>query len=69
MTVDSSTKLGSTVEITGGEVLAAPFDWKRSESTVSEPDLLVLRSEDYDPDGWLTVTPLLVVEIASPTPP
>ena len=51
----------------GMEVLAAPFDWKRSESTASEPDLLVFRSEDYDPDGWLTVTPLLVVEIASPT--
>ena len=51
----------------GMEVLTAPFDWKRSEETVFEPDLLVLRSGDCQPDGWLTATPLLVVEIASPS--
>ena len=49
------------------EVLAAPFDWKRSEGTVLEPDLLVVQRADFQPHGWLTATPLLVVEIGSPS--
>ena len=49
------------------EVLTAPYDWKRSETTVLEPDLLVFRRADFRPHGWLTATPLLVVEVASPS--
>ena len=49
------------------EVLAAPFDWKRSERTVLEPDLLVVQRADFQPHGWPTATPLLVVEITSPS--
>ena len=49
------------------EVYPAPLDWRASDNTVLEPDILVLRSEDYTPDAWPTATPLLVVEIASPS--
>ncbi|MGH9082019.1 MAG: Uma2 family endonuclease, partial [Acidimicrobiales bacterium] len=47
------------------DVLTAPYDWKRSEGTVLQPDLLVFRRVDFQPHGWLSATPLLVVEIAS----
>ncbi len=49
------------------KVFTAPYDWKLSESTVFEPDLLVFRRSDYDPDGPFTGTPLLVVEVLSPS--
>jgi Uma2 family endonuclease len=47
-------------------VLAAPYDYVISESTVLEPDLLVTRTEDLTSLN-LQVTPLLVVEILSPS--
>jgi Uma2 family endonuclease len=48
------------------EVLAAPFDYKVSPTTLLEPDLIVARKDDYGPER-LEKTPLLVVEIRSPS--
>ncbi|MHB1509776.1 MAG: Uma2 family endonuclease [Acidimicrobiales bacterium] len=50
------------------EVLPAPYDWKLALDTVFQPDLMVIRAEDFDPDGPLDdATPLLVVEVLSPS--
>jgi Uma2 family endonuclease len=48
------------------EMLPAPFDYKVSENTLLIPDLIVARKADYGPDR-LERTPLLVVEIRSPS--
>ncbi len=48
------------------EVLAAPFDYKVSDTTLLIPDLIVARKSDYGPNR-LEVTPLLVIEIRSPS--
>lgn len=49
--------------------LAAPFDWRHPDGGVVQPDLLVMRRGDFDRQGPLpaTATPLLVVEILSPS--
>jgi hypothetical protein len=49
------------------EVLTAPCDWWISEIEWYEPDVIVFRREDFDPGGPLRATPLLVVEVASPS--
>jgi Uma2 family endonuclease len=48
------------------EVLAAPLDYKISDHTLLQPDILVARKADY---GVLRLekTPVLVVEIRSPS--
>lgn len=48
------------------EVLAAPFDYKISDTTLLLPDIIVARKIDYGPLR-LEVAPLLVVEIRSPS--
>jgi Uma2 family endonuclease len=48
-------------------VLAAPFDYVVSRHTVLQPDLLVARRVDLSPKGLEGATPLLVVEIVSPS--
>lgn len=48
------------------EVFHAPFDFRPSRVTSLQPDLLVVRRSDVDDEG-LTGTPLLVVEILSPS--
>jgi Uma2 family endonuclease len=50
----------------GVEVFTAPMDYIVSERTVLQPDLLVVRSVDLGEDN-LQRTPLLVVEVASPS--
>jgi Uma2 family endonuclease len=52
-------------------VLAAPFDWRHPDGGLVEPDLLVIRQADADRKGPLgpAATPLLVVEILSPSNP
>ena len=52
-------------------VLAAPFDWRHPDGGLVEPDLLVIRRADADRKGPLgpSATPLLVVEILSPSNP
>lgn len=52
-------------------VLAAPYDWHLPDGGDVEPDVLVIRRADFDPDGPLaeTATPLLVVEVLSPSHP
>ncbi len=51
--------------------LNAPFDWRLPDGGLVEPDLLVIRQADIDPKGPLhaSATPLLVVEILSPSNP
>ncbi|MHB8263673.1 MAG: Uma2 family endonuclease [Acidimicrobiales bacterium] len=49
------------------EVLTGPYDWKLRADTVFVPDLMVFRKEDFDLDGPFIGTPLLVVEILSPS--
>ena len=47
-------------------VLPAPFDYRIDDRTLLQPDVLVVRRSDID-RGRLTGTPLLVVEIQSPS--
>ena len=58
-------------EVPGTVVLAAPFDWRHPDGGVVEPDLLVIRRVDADVDGPLapTATPMLLIEILSPSRP
>jgi Uma2 family endonuclease len=48
-------------------VLTAPFDYMVSATTVLQPDLMVARRSDAGPKGLEDATPLLVVEILSPS--
>lgn len=48
------------------ELFAAPFDFRPTRTTSLQPDLLVVRREDVVEKG-LVGTPLLVVEILSPS--
>jgi len=48
----------------GHEVLMAPLDWYVSATTVFEPDVLVVRSDDLT-DRRLEGTPVLAVEVLS----
>jgi Uma2 family endonuclease len=48
-------------------VTLAPYDWVISQGTVFVPDLMVVRRDEFDPDGPFTGTPLLVVEVRSPS--
>jgi Uma2 family endonuclease len=48
------------------ELLHAPFDYKVSDTTLLIPDLIVARKADVGP-ARLEVTPLLVIEIRSPS--
>ncbi len=48
------------------EVLPGPLDYKVSDLTVLEPDIVVARREDYE-ERYLRRTPLLVVEVQSPS--
>jgi Uma2 family endonuclease len=53
------------------KVLPSPYDWRLPSGDSVQPDLLVVRSSDFDPDGPLppSAVPLLVVEILSKTNP
>jgi Uma2 family endonuclease len=51
----------------GTVVIPAPYDWLAGATRESfQPDVTVIRRGDFDPDGPLRATPLLVVEIISP---
>jgi Uma2 family endonuclease len=48
-------------------VIPAPYDWRVEATGESfQPDVTVIRRSDFDPNGPLRATPLLVVEIISP---
>lgn len=48
-------------------VLPAPYDWRVHETGENfQPDVMVIRRADFDPEGPLRATPLLVVEVVSP---
>jgi Uma2 family endonuclease len=51
----------------GFQVLLSPCAWKISETTMFEPDLMVVRRSQLDLDHPFTGTPLLVVEVRSPS--
>jgi Uma2 family endonuclease len=48
-------------------VIPAPYDWRPAGGESFQPDLMVIRREDFDPDGPLRSTPLLVGEVLSPS--
>ena len=48
-------------------VTLAPYDWVISQGTVFVPDLMVVCRDEFDPDEPFTGTPLLVVEVRSPS--
>ena len=48
-------------------VLPAPYDWWVSPTAWYEPDVVVFERSHFDPDGPLRTTPLLVVEVTSPS--
>ena len=54
---------------TDTKVMVAPFDWRQADGGTVQPDVLVIRRRDYDPKSGLAagLTPLLVVEVASPS--
>jgi Uma2 family endonuclease len=47
------------------EVIVSPYDWRPPSGESFQPDLMVIRRADFDPDGPLRATPLLVVEVLS----
>jgi Uma2 family endonuclease len=51
----------------GLEVMVAPYDWRPPSGESFQPDLMVIQQQDFDPDGPLRSTPLLVVEVLSPS--
>jgi Uma2 family endonuclease len=48
-------------------VVLSPCDWKVSAVTVFVPDLMVVRRDEFQLDSTYAGTPLLVVEIRSPS--
>ncbi len=59
-------KLLSAAAPEGLSVIFAPFDWIIGTHTKLQPDLLVFRRTDVDPDA-LRKPPLLAVEVLSPS--
>ena len=49
------------------QVLLSPCDWVVAPTTVFQPDLMVVRKDQLDLDEPFTGTPLLVVEVRSPS--
>jgi Uma2 family endonuclease len=49
--------------------MVAPYDWELPDGGSVQPDVMVIRREDFDPEGPLpaSATPLLVVEVLSPS--
>jgi Uma2 family endonuclease len=64
------TRLLADASTSATMVLQAPYDWRVAETLESfQPDILVFRAADFDPDGYLCATPLLCVEVISPSHP
>ncbi len=51
----------------GFKVAMAPLDWRPPTGESLQPDVMVIREEDYNPKGFMLGTPLLVVEVRSPS--
>jgi Uma2 family endonuclease len=51
--------------------MVAPYDWKLPDGGSVQPDVMVVRREDFDPVGPLPqgAVPVLVVEVLSPSNP
>lgn len=49
--------------------MLSPFDWRPPTGESFQPDLMVIQFEDFDPDGPLRHTPMLVVEVLSTSNP
>lgn len=49
------------------EVVPSPYDWVVGPTEWFQPDVVVLRSADADLDGPLRATPVLLVEVLSPS--
>ena len=48
-------------------VVVSPYDWRPPTRESFQPDVVVIRRADGDPNGPLRATPLLVVEVLSPS--
>ncbi len=51
----------------GLSVLIAPLDWHPPTGESLQPDIMVIREEDYNPKGFQIGAPLLAVEVRSPS--
>jgi Uma2 family endonuclease len=70
LTVRRITRLLEDASTSATMVLQAPYDWRVAETLESfQPDVLVFRAADFDPDGYLWATPRLCVEVTSPSHP
>jgi Uma2 family endonuclease len=58
-------------EIAGVMAMVAPYDWRLPDGGSVQPDVMVIRRQDFDPSGPLpaSAVPLLVVEVLSPSNP
>ncbi len=56
-------------ETPGTMAMVAPYDWKLPDGGSVQPDVMVIRREDFDPDGPLpsSAVPLVVAEVLSPS--
>lgn len=60
-------RLLDEASVPGTLVVPAPYDWHVEATGESfQPDITVVRRADVNPNGPLTATPLLVVEVVSP---
>ena len=67
---DAVFRLGSLLDkhcSSSFRVLIAPLDWRPLTGESLQPDVMVICEEDHNPDGFLLGTPLLVVEVRSPS--
>ncbi len=61
--------LVQAAEVPGNMAMVAPYDWKLPDGGSVQPDVMVIRRQDFDRDGPLptSAAPLLVVEVLSPS--
>ncbi|EQD79349.1 protein containing DUF820, partial [mine drainage metagenome] len=51
----------------GFRVMIAPYDWRVPGGDSLQPDLMIIREEDHNPKGFQLATPLVVIEVLSPS--
>ncbi len=51
----------------GMRVMVAPLDWRTPTGDSLQPDLMIIREEDHNAKGFMLGTPLLTVEVRSPS--
>ncbi|MHB8264025.1 MAG: Uma2 family endonuclease [Acidimicrobiales bacterium] len=66
---DAVFRLGSLLDRhpPGFRVMIAPLDWRIPDGDSLQPDLMIIREKDHNPKGFQLATPLVVVEVLSPS--